>query len=587
MTACRTSRSTPGRSPALEKVGNGSNVRERPVSWSREDRNASSASSVSPDRPSPTHRPTYHPGMRLCVLGPTALVEDGAVVPAGAPKQRILLTALAMNADRVVSTDALTERVWSGGAPASAHRSLQVYVSNLRRILERPEDRGRPQRLVSAGDGYGLMTQGLALDVRELERHVQTARDLAARGDAAAAVGHVDSALALWRGDTYADVRHEEWAQAEIARVEELRLTATEERAALLLGLGRAPEVVTAMEALVDANPLRETAWELLVMGYARSARQADALAALRRVRATLADELGIDPGPRLRRLETAVLRQEVDEAPALAVPGRPTRAPTGSASFVGRDGDLETLHQVVAEAQAGGTGVVLVDGEPGVGKTRLLQELAAAVAVPVAWGRSPDHESVPALWPWEQVLSAVAAARGPAGPVPDDVTALVSGRGDRPPAFDAEGARLRGFERVTAYLGAAAPLVVLLEDLHAADGASLRLLEHVADARVPGLAMIATYRRHEASHLTSVLSRLARAGARRISLEGLGDTDVRALVTATTGVDPGPEAAADLRARTAGNPFFVAALAGEDSALPASVGDVVRHRVERLLDDV
>jgi DNA-binding SARP family transcriptional activator len=125
--------------------------------------------------------------MRLTVLGPTELVEDGAVRPAGAPKQRILLTALAMNADRVVSTDALTERVWPEGAPASAHGSLQVYVSNLRRVLEREEDRGRPRRLVSAGDGYGLMTQGLELDVRELEQHVQAGRDLSARGHAARA----------------------------------------------------------------------------------------------------------------------------------------------------------------------------------------------------------------------------------------------------------------------------------------------------------------------------------------------------------------------------------------------------------------
>ena len=96
--------------------------------------------------------------MRLTVLGPTELVQDGAVRAAGAPKQRILLTALAMNADRVVSTDALTEWVWPEGGPASAHGSVQVYVSNLRRVLEREEDRGRPRRLVSAGDGYGLMT---------------------------------------------------------------------------------------------------------------------------------------------------------------------------------------------------------------------------------------------------------------------------------------------------------------------------------------------------------------------------------------------------------------------------------------------
>jgi DNA-binding SARP family transcriptional activator len=138
--------------------------------------------------------------MRLTVLGPTELVaDDGVVLPTGAPKQRILLTALAMNADRVISTDALTERVWPEGAPASAHGSLQVYVSNLRRVLEREADRGRPRRLVSAADGYGLMTQGLDLDVRDLERLVQAGRDLAARGEAAAGVGEYDAALALWR----------------------------------------------------------------------------------------------------------------------------------------------------------------------------------------------------------------------------------------------------------------------------------------------------------------------------------------------------------------------------------------------------
>jgi DNA-binding SARP family transcriptional activator len=540
--------------------------------------------------------------MRLTVLGPTELVEDGAVRTAGPPKQRILLTALAMNADRVVSTDALTERVWPEGAPASAHGSLQVYVSNLRRVLEREEDRGRPRRLVSAGDGYGLMTEGLELDVRELEQHVQAGRDLSARSEAARALGEYDAALALWRGDSYADVRHAQWAQPEIARVEELRLTAVEERAALLLSLGRASEVAATMEVVVGANPLREASWELLVLAYARAARQADALAALRRVRTTLADELGIDPGPRLRQLETAVLRQEVDEPPVpaagTAATGMPTAGsrragpltadsqsfgpPPESAPFVGRQRPLETLHHAVTEAQAGHTALVLVDGEPGVGKTRLLDELAATTPGPVAWGRSPDHEAVPALWPWQQVLDAVAGLR-PDHPVPEDITAFVSGRGGRPPVLDAEGARLREFERITDYVREVTPLTVLLEDVHAADAASLRLLEHLAEARIPGLAVIATYRRHEASHLTSVLARLARAGGHRISLDGLDPDDVRALVTATTGSDPGTSGAAALHARTAGNPFFVTALARDEGPVPTSVGDVVRHRVELL----
>ena len=534
--------------------------------------------------------------MRLTVLGPTELfADDGAVLPTGAPKQRILLTALAMNADRVISRDALTERVWPEGAPASAHGSLQVYVSNLRRILEREGDRGRPRRLVSAADGYGLMTLDLDLDIRDLERLVQFGRDLAARGDVAAGVGEYDAALALWRGDSYADVRHAEWAQTEIARVEELRLSACDERAALLLRLGRAPEVVAAMEAVVRANPVREASWELLVLGYVRSARQADALTALRRVRAVLADELGIDPGPRLRQLETAVLRQEVEAAPGFALlegPGGtvhgvdagrgPGSRPAESVTLVGRTADLDVLHRAAAAARGGGTALVVVEGEPGVGKTRLLQELAAGDVLPVVWGRSPDHEAVPALWPWEQVLAAVAVQR-PDVPVPEGATALLAGRGDRPPSFDAEGARLRGFETVVAYLRHVTPLAVLLEDLHAADAASLRLLEHVASADVPGLLVVVSYRRHEASHLTSVLARLARAGAERVSLDGLDDGEIRALVTATTGIDPGAEHAAELRARTAGNPYFVTALARDASAIPSSVGDVVRHRVERL----
>ena len=301
--------------------------------------------------------------MRLTVLGPTELsAADGAVLPTGAPKQRILLTALAMNADRVISTDALTERVWPEGAPASAHGSLQVYVSNLRRILEREGDRGRPRRLVSAADGYGLMTQDLDLDIRDLERLVQRGRDLAARGDAAAGVGEYDAALALWRGDSYADVRHAEWAQTEIARVEELRLTAGDERAALLLRLGRAADVVAAMEAVVRANPVREASWELLALGYVGSARQADALSTLRRVRAVLADELGIDPGPRLRELEAAVLRQEVEGSPGFGLLGGPgatghraaaargpVSPPAESVSFVGRRADLDVLRGAAA----------------------------------------------------------------------------------------------------------------------------------------------------------------------------------------------------------------------------------------------
>lgn len=522
------------------------------------------------------------------MLGPTELLNNGEAVPTGHPKQRVLLTALAMHADRVVSVDALTEFVWPEGPPRSAPGSLQVYVSNLRRVLERDGGRGRPRRLVRAAQGYGLMTGGLELDVRELERHVQAGRDQVAGDRLNDALAEYDAGLGLWRGDTYADVRSAEWALPEIGRVEELRLTATDERAALLLRLRRAPEVVATLEGVVAQHPLREGSWELLALGYAQSARQGDALEALRRARVVLADELGIDPGPRLRRLEEAVLRQDPDTLK----PGStsqivdPFAAHPAASSFVGRARELEVLQRAVAEVRRGMSRVVLVNGEAGGGKTRLLQELAASISFPFAWGRSPDHEAVPALWPWGQSLAAVAVHR-PDVPLPVEVSALVAGSAAAEPTFAAEGARLRAFARVADYLAAAAPLAVLLEDLHSADAASLRLLEHLAAATIPGLLVVGSYRRHEAVHLTAVLSRLARAGAKRIELDGFSIDEVRALMAAITGADPGFDRASQLCARTAGNPFFVVEMADSADAVPSTVGDVVRHRIEELGEPV
>ena len=170
--------------------------------------------------------------VQLNVLGPLELRtspgegEPLIAVSLGPPKQRAVLALLAMHADRVVPADTIVDALWADAPTANPLGNLQVYVSHLRRLLE-PQRAGRPPAvLVSAADGYGLMTGEVALDVREMEARLQQARELMARGAARDAARTYDDVLALWRGDTYADVRTQHWAQPEITRVEELRLTA-------------------------------------------------------------------------------------------------------------------------------------------------------------------------------------------------------------------------------------------------------------------------------------------------------------------------------------------------------------------------
>ena len=238
------------------------------------------------------------------ILGPLEVRVDGAVVAVGGPRQRALLALLLLNANRVVSRERLVAELFGDGS-ATAARRLNVQISRLRKTL------GDDERLVTRPPGYLLCVEEGQLDLEAFER--LSAEGLQARedGDPERTARILRSAESLWRGRPLADLEFERFARVEIERLEELRLATVEERVDTELALGRNGPLVSELESLVAEHPLRERLRGQLMLALYRSGRQADALEVYRKGRAVLVEQLALEPGPRLRELEQAILRQD------------------------------------------------------------------------------------------------------------------------------------------------------------------------------------------------------------------------------------------------------------------------------------
>ncbi len=243
--------------------------------------------------------------MEFRILGPLELEEDGAPIELVGQRQRMLLAALLLHANEVVSTDRLINDLWGETAPKTATTSLHNAISQLRRALG--------DAIVTRAPGYVLRVAREQVDAFRFEDMVRQAREREAAGRAAA----LREALALWRGPALLDVAYEGFAANDANRLEELRLNAREELVDAQLELGLHDALLPELEALVAANPLRERPWGQLMTALYRAGRQADASAAYQRARRTLLEEIGIEPGPALRQLHGAIIRQEVDVAGA------------------------------------------------------------------------------------------------------------------------------------------------------------------------------------------------------------------------------------------------------------------------------
>jgi predicted ATPase/DNA-binding SARP family transcriptional activator len=301
------------------------------------------------------------------ILGTVRAVHAGSALPLGGPRHRRMLAVLLIHAGETVPTDRLTAALWGEDPPRSAVEMIHVRVSELRAAL-RPARPGRHAGLLAGEGGYRLAVGDGEVDAHAFERLAATGSRALGEGDAAAAREHLAGALSRWRGPALAEFAAEPFARTEAARLEALRLQALEDRAAADLALGRHGPLVAELEALVAEHPLRERFREQLMLALYRAGRQGEALQVYAGARETLAEQLGVDPGPDLTRLHAAILRQD----PALGG-GTPPRAVPLS-SFVGRERDLAETRRRLRAGR-----LVTLTGVGGAGKSRLAVEVVAA----------------------------------------------------------------------------------------------------------------------------------------------------------------------------------------------------------------
>jgi DNA-binding SARP family transcriptional activator len=270
--------------------------------------------------------------MEFRILGPLEVVDDGRMVVLGGSKQRALLAVLLLRANEVVSRDRLIEDLWGERAPETASTALHGYVSQLRKALEPRRGQEEHQLLITRAPGYLLRVDPERFDLRRFERLVREAKSELAEGDARAAAGTLAKALALWRGPPLAELGSAPFISVESLRLQELRLSALEERIEAELSLGHHVDIVGELETLVAEHPLRERLRGQLMLALYRCGRQAEALETYRRSRQTLVEELGIEPGIELQQLEKAILNHD----PSLELPEGTARAEPEQAGAIG-----------------------------------------------------------------------------------------------------------------------------------------------------------------------------------------------------------------------------------------------------------
>ncbi|MFC5091211.1 BTAD domain-containing putative transcriptional regulator [Amycolatopsis plumensis] len=487
---------------------------------------------------------------RLQLLGPMKAWQGDTELDLGSAHRRTVLAALAMHPDRTVSREELIDAVWGETPPQSAQGSIYTYISGLRRALEPGRAKGEgPQLLASIGSGYSLRLPAEAIDVHRFEALREQAQRRHAAGDLRGAREAFDEALALWHGVPLSGLPGP-FAAAQRARLTELRLATIERRAEVVLESGGHTELVAELTALTREHPFRETLRGLLMRALVRAGRRTEAIAVYADVRDRLVESSGTEPGPALRRLHDELLETPApapEPAPVAAVSRMPAASlPERAEIFVGREAELDRLHEAVVELGAGAGRSVWLEGEPGSGRTALLAEvLAAAQDFYPAFAAADALDQRFALRPLLDALGVHPRATDPRRAA---LAARLAGHPGEDPVDDVLG--------LVRELCAEAPLVLVLDDLQWADDTTLRVWRYLS---------------RETRQLPLLLVGACRPVPRPAALDDLLDNDdiavlrlpplteeaTHELATELAGAPPGP-GLQRLVSYAAGNPRYV-----------------------------
>jgi DNA-binding SARP family transcriptional activator len=485
--------------------------------------------------------------------------------------ERCLLAVLAVHCGEAVSVAALVDALWGDDPPRTAGKTLQNHVLRLRRAMAGVAGPG----IVTRPSGYCLRAPPGMVDAGLAESLIGEGRGELTGGDAAAAARLLRRALDLWRGPALQEFADRRFAAAEASRLEELREAALEDLFDAELALGRHHEVVAGLEGLVARGPLRERRWGQLMVALYRDGRQAEALDAFHRLRRVLDEDLGVVPGSDLCLVHQAILRHSSELA------WHPEqRDAAGPAGYVGRGQEMSRLMACLDKVAAGRGGVVLLAGEPGIGKSHALHQLigrARAGSAIVLTGRCVEGAWAPPLLPFAEAIAGygetagaerLRADLGPAGAalarIAPRLAQLLPDLGP-PPALQPDEERFRLLDAAAQFfiaLSGRATVLLVLDDLHWADAGTALMMRHVARTCGQHRLLIAgAYRTTETAGedlLGDMLGAMQpETECTTIRLGGLDGGAMGELLAAEAGAPVSPSLTTAIGAHTGGNPFF------------------------------
>ncbi|WP_410586402.1 BTAD domain-containing putative transcriptional regulator [Amycolatopsis sp. lyj-23] len=525
--------------------------------------------------------------LQLDLFGPVRARWDGEEVELGPAQRRTLLAVLAFRANQVVTRSELIDAIWGDEAPVSAHGIIYTYVSSLRSTLGPGRtDRGATAVLASSGPGYCLRVEAESIDVVRFENLRDQARSRLLRRDVAGALSALEEALELSHDEPMAGLGGP-YLETQRERLKELRLEVVERRAGILLDRGEHQRVLAELTPLAAAHPAREDLLRLQLLALYRCGRRSEAMSLFERLRSATVDEFGIEPGAELTaryeqiRTDDPALWHRQVMTPRTQATARIART-ARQAPFVGRSRELSTIGTAIRRLADGRGSSVWIEGEPGIGKSALvnaaLANAGACVVVHAEADQLAQHSVLQA------VLDCLRVATHPA-----DVRRREVVRTARNLAGADESALALASSLVVQLvrdLCRERPLILVMDDLQWSDPADLEVWLHLAHAadRLP-LLLIGVSRRLPPCHrLGHLRARIDRTRTQVHHLAPLDCQEVHGLLTGLTGAVPGPALLALSRA-AAGNPLFLRDLvdAVDDDEPPGVVAAEGPPRIPRL----